>query len=61
MCGAYNSVIGRDIDESLRYNILKEKTVYSIAEGPAIFNGVIIDIDEKNKVPTSIKRIQIRP
>ena len=61
MCGAYNSVIGRDIDESIRYNILKEKTVYSIAEGPAIFNGVIIDIDEKNKVPTSIKRIQIRP
>ena len=61
MCGAYNSVIGRDIDESIRYNILKEKTVYSIAEGPAIFNAVIIDIDEKNKIPKSIKRIQIRP
>ena len=61
MCGAYESVIGRDINESIISNIDKEKTRYSIAEGPAIFCGVIIEIDEKEKKPTAIQRIQIRP
>ena len=61
MCGSYDSVIGRDINESILANINHEKTHYSIAEGDAIFCGVIIDIDEKLKKPISIERIQIRP
>ena len=61
MCGAYESIIGRDIDETIRANIDNEKTVYTIAEGPAVFCAVIIDIDENKRIPTGISRIQIRP
>lgn len=61
MCGAYESIIGRDVSESIRNNIDKEPTVYQIAEGPAIFCAVLIEIDEQKKAPVAIKRIQIRP
>ena len=61
MCGCYDSVIGRDINESISANISHEKTHYSIAEGEALFCAVIIEIDEKQKKPTSIERIQVRP
>ena len=61
MCGAYDSIIGRDVDETILANIDKENTVYSIAEGPAIFCGVIIEFDDNSKKPISINRIQIRP
>lgn len=61
MCGAYSSIIGRDIDETISANILKDHTKYTVAEGDGIFSAVIIEIDETNKVPVSIERIQIRP
>ncbi len=61
MCGAYDSIIGRDVDETICSQIKKQATRYTIAEGPAVFCGVIIDIDEKTKRPVSIERIQIRP
>ena len=61
MCGAYDSVIGRDINESIQSNIEHENTHYSIAKGEALFCAVIIDIDEKIKRPISIERLQIRP
>ncbi|MBQ1378597.1 MAG: YmdB family metallophosphoesterase, partial [Erysipelotrichaceae bacterium] len=56
-----DSIIGRDVDETIRSHIKKEPTRYTIADGPGIFCGVVIDIDEKNKKPVSIERIQIRP
>lgn len=61
MCGAYDSVIGRAVNETIEANINKEATVYSIAEGPGIFCGVVIEFDEISKKPISIERIQIRP
>ena len=61
MCGAYESIIGRDVSESIRNNVDKEPTVYQIAEGPAVFCAVLIEIDEQKKAPAAIKRIQIRP
>ena len=61
MCGAYESVIGRDINESIQANVLETKTHYSVAEGESVFSGVIIEIDEIKKKPISIERIQIRP
>lgn len=61
MCGSYNSVIGRDIDETLKVAVDKEKTRYTVAEGDGMFCGVIIDIDETTKTPIKIERIQIRP
>lgn len=61
MCGSYDSVIGRDIEESILSNINHEHTHYNIAEGEAIFAGVIVEIDDKLKKPISIQRLQIRP
>lgn len=61
MCGSYDSVIGRDIEESILANINHEQTHYNIAEGEALFCGVIIEIDDKLKKPISIERLQIRP
>lgn len=61
MCGAYRSVIGRDIDEVLTRFTTNEKTRFTVAEGEGIFSGVIIDLDENTNQATAIKRIQIRP
>lgn len=61
MCGAYDSVIGRDVEESIINNIDKQKTHFNVAEGPGVFCGVIIDIDDKSKKPVLIRRLQIRP
>lgn len=61
MCGAYRSVIGRDIEEVLTRFTTDAKTRFTVAEGEGIFCGVIIDIDEHTKAATHIERIQIRP
>lgn len=61
MCGAYDSVIGRDIDESINTHINHEKNHFEVAKGEAIFCGCVVEIDDKLKKPTSIKRLQIRP
>lgn len=59
MCGAYDSIIGRSIEESIKSNILKEKTRYEVADNKAVLCGCVINVDKK-KV-RSIQRIQIRP
>jgi len=61
MCGPYDSIIGRNIDESIRSHILHEKTRYEPCENEPIFNAVLVEIDNKTNKSTSIKRIQIRP
>ena len=61
MCGAYDSIIGRDINETIESVIHQECTSYKIAEGNALFSGVVIDFDEASKKPIFIERIQIRP
>lgn len=60
MTGPKNSVIGMDVDASIKRfeTTLPEK--YKLAEGECILNGVIFDIDDvKNKV-FDIKRIFIK-
>lgn len=61
MCGAYRSVIGRDVDEIITRFTTDERTRFKIAEGPAIFCGAIVTIDESTNLATAIERIQIRP
>lgn len=61
MCGPYRSVIGRDVDEIITRFTSDEQTKFKIAEGPAIFCGVVINIDEETNQAISIQRIQIRP
>ena len=57
MTGPKNSVIGMDINASIKRfeTTLPEK--YKLAEGECIFNGVVFDIDDKTNRVTEIKRI----
>ena len=58
MTGPKNSVIGMNIESSLKRFETGLPEKYKIAEGDCIFNGVIFEInDETNKV-INIKRIQ---
>ena len=61
MCGAYTSVLGRDVDEIVTRFMTDAKTRYTIAEGPGIFCGAVVRIDDETNRAYSIERIQIRP
>lgn len=61
MCGAYESILGRDVGEILTRFTSEEKTKYTIAEGEAIICGVAIEIDDQSNQAVHIERIQIRP
>jgi metallophosphoesterase (TIGR00282 family) len=61
MCGVYDSILGRDIDEVLRHSVRKEPTHFLPAEGPAVLCGALIDIDDQTNRAVHIERIQKRP
>lgn len=61
MCGPYESIIGRNIEESIKGHVLHEKTKYETCESDPMLCGVIIDIDDRLNKPIYIERIQIRP
>lgn len=61
MCGAYTSVLGRDVEEIVTRFTSDEKTKYTIALGPAIFCGALVTIDDESNQAIHIERIQIRP
>lgn len=61
MCGAYNSVLGRDTQEVLDRFIKQSNTHYKIAEGPAILCGLVVDFDDTCHQAVQLERIQIRP
>lgn len=61
MCGAYTSVLGRDVDEVITRFTANAKTRYTVAEGSAIFCGLFVHFDETIKRATQVERIQIRP
>ncbi len=61
MCGAYHSIIGRDVQEIITRFTSEEKTQYKIAEGEAIINAVCIEFDDSKNIAKDITRIQIRP
>ena len=60
MTGPKNSVIGMDIQVSIKRfeTALPEK--YKLAEGECILNAVIFDIDDISNKVTSIERINVR-
>ncbi|QIK69995.1 TIGR00282 family metallophosphoesterase [Erysipelothrix sp. HDW6C] len=59
MCGAKESIIGRDVEELYRNVILAEKTRYTVALGEAFLNAVIIDVDDETMESTAITRLVI--
>lgn len=61
MCGPYTSVIGRDVEEIVTRFTTDEKTKFKIGEGPGIFCGAIVEIDDTTNQAVHIERIQIRP
>ena len=61
MCGAYTSVLGRDVKEVITRFTEAVKTRYTVAEGPAIFCGLFVHFDENSKRAMDVERIQLRP
>ena len=61
MCGAFDSILGRDKREVIERTLYQIKTRYTVAEGPAMLCGVWAEIDETTGRATHIERIQIRP
>ena len=58
MCGAYTSVLGRDVNEILTRFTTQSKTRYTIAEGEPIFCGAIVTIDDESNRATHIDRVR---
>ena len=56
MTGAVESILGRSIEEVIRRTFNREETYYTVAEGQAMFNGVILTIEGQETV--SIERIR---
>ena len=59
MTGPKNSVIGMDIEASLKRFKTTLPERYKIAIGESIFNGVIFDIDDSTNKVRNIKRVQL--
>lgn len=59
MTGPKNSVIGMDIDASVKRFVTSLPERYKLAEGPCKFNGCIFEIDDETCRTKSIKRITI--
>ena len=56
MTGPKNSVIGMTIENSIKRFVTTLPEKYKVADGDAIFNGCIFEVDDNNKV-IEIKRI----
>lgn len=57
MCGAIDSIIGRDFGE-LKENIIDgEKTYFEVASGASFLNAVLITIDDNTMMSKDIMRI----
>ena len=61
MCGAFDSILGRDKQEVIDRTLHGIKTRYPVAEGPAMLCGVWAEIDETTGRASHVERIQIRP
>ncbi|MDO4413906.1 MAG: TIGR00282 family metallophosphoesterase [Erysipelotrichaceae bacterium] len=61
MCGAYDSVLGRDVEEMIAHTIEKKPTRYVPASGPAIICGCLIETDDETNRAVKITRIQKTP
>ncbi len=58
MTGPVNSVIGMEINSSIRRFVEKLPVPYRVADGPAVFSAVVAEIDESTGRTLSLERIQ---
>jgi metallophosphoesterase (TIGR00282 family) len=57
-CGPYNGVIGMEKEAVFRRMVKQLPTRLDVAQGPAMVNGVLIEIDAETGRARSIKRVQ---
>ncbi len=60
MTGPIKSVIGMDVDASVKRFLTSLPERYKLADGPCMLNGCIIEINDDNCQVVSIKRINIK-
>lgn len=60
MCGAYQSILGRDITEALDKMVHHKPTHYKVSNNPPLLSGVIMRFNQDFRA-TSIERIYIKP
>ncbi len=59
MTGPVESVIGMNIESSIKRFITKMPVPYKVANGPSILSGIVAEIDEETGLTTKINRINI--
>ena len=57
MCGARDSVIGDRVESVIERFLTQMPTRLPAAEGPAVINGVLVDVDESSGRACSIARV----
>ncbi|AMC93488.1 metallophosphoesterase [Erysipelothrix larvae] len=57
MCGAVDSIIGRDFDELYQSMVLGEKTYFKVAEGQSMINAIVVSVDDVTKKSVKIETI----
>jgi len=60
MTGPINSVIGMEIDASVKRFVTSLPERYKLAGGDCMFNGCIVEINDENSQVISIERIKIK-
>lgn len=60
MTGPINSVIGMDVNASVKRFVTSLPERYKLADGDCMFNGCVIDINDENGRVNSIERIYIK-
>ncbi len=50
MTGAVESILGRSIDEVLARTLKNQETYYTVAQGPAMLNGVLLTIEQTKTI-----------
>ena len=60
MTGPINSVIGMDVNASVKRFVTSLPERYKLADGDCMFNGCVIEINDENSRVNSIERIYIK-
>ncbi|MDR9436948.1 MAG: TIGR00282 family metallophosphoesterase [Thiohalophilus sp.] len=60
MSGCYHSVVGMDINQSMRRLIDKESVPLTIAHGEGTLHAALLELDEKTGLCVNIQRLKMR-
>lgn len=60
MTGCYNSIVGMDINQTMRRLIEKESVPLSIAHGEGTLHAALLELDDKTGLCVNIQRLQFK-